>query len=103
MQQKVSAGQIDVGFTTEQVKVALGDPDYVFARTQPNASFEVWSYRDRGPRFSFGLGMSSSHGGSGVGGGVGVATGPGYADEKLRVIFDTTGHVSSIERIERRR
>jgi hypothetical protein len=101
VQQRVSAGQIDVGFTMEQVRVALGDPDRVFSRTSPTGAFEVWSYNDRGPRFSFGVGMGSFHGGSAYGGGVSMGTSP-YPDERLRVIFDGSGRVNSIEQFRRR-
>jgi hypothetical protein len=100
VQQRVSAGQIDVGFTQEQVRVALGDPDHVFARTAANGSFEVWSYADHGPHFSFGVGMGSFGRHSAYGGGVTVG-GPSYPDEKLRVIFDAYGRVNSIEQIRR--
>ena len=103
VQQKVSAGQVDIGFTMDQVRVAFGKPDYVFARSAENGNFEVWSYRDRGPHFSFGLGMGSFHGGSGYSTGVGVSTGGGYPDEKLRVIFDQNGRVSTIEEVHRGR
>ena len=101
VQQMVRAGQIGVGFTREQVEVALGSPDYTFARTATYGSSEVWSYRDRGPRFSFGIGMASFGRSSAVGTGVGVSN-VGYPGERLRVIFDETGHVSSIERLTRR-
>lgn len=101
VQQQVAAGQINIGFSPEMVRVALGDPDYVYARTTQTGSSEVWSYRDRGPRFSFGIGMGSFHGGSGFSSGVGVSTGNRYPDEKIRVIFDQTGRVSSIEQVTR--
>lgn len=100
VQQMVSAGQIGVGLTREQVEVALGRPDSTFLRTATNGTFEVWSYRDRGPRFSFGIGMASFGRSSAVGGGIGVNN-VGYAGEHLRVTFDQTGHVSSIERMTR--
>lgn len=100
IQQKVSAGDVDVGFTVDQVRVALGEPDAVFSRTTPQGHFEVWSYRDRGPRFAFGFGMGSFHGGSGYSTGVGVA-GPARPDEKMRVTFDPFGRVSAVERFRR--
>ncbi len=95
VRQKVAAGQIDVGFTMEQVQVALGDPDSRFARVSTTGSYEVWGYRRRGPQFGIGLGMGSFHGGSGYS--AGVATTTGGRGEHLQVIFDQTGRVSSIE------
>jgi hypothetical protein len=66
----------------------------------------VWSYRDRGPRFSFGVGVGggSWSGSRGTFGGVGISTGTGYHDdEKTGVVFDRTGRVTAIETRERPR
>lgn len=104
VQAKVVKGEIGVGFTTDQVRVALGDPDRVWARTTADGTAEVWSYRDRGPRFSFGVGVGggSWHGSHGTFGGVGISTGTGYQDdEKMGVVFDRAGRVSAIETRER--
>ena len=106
VQDKVVQGKIDIGFTPDQVRVALGEPDRVFTRTTADGTSEVWGYRDRGPRFSFGVGIGGGSFGRGGGtfGGVGVSTGTGYHDdEKLGVVFDRNGRVSSIEERERRR
>ncbi len=100
VQDKVVVGQIDIGFTTDQVAVALGEPDRVFTRTTADGVSQVWSYRDRGPRVSFGVGLGMGSWGSRGGsfGGVGINTGGGYHDdEKLGVVFDQNGRVSSIE------
>lgn len=100
VREKVAAGQIDLGFTTEQVAVALGQPDRVFTRTTADGTSQVWTYRDRAPRFSFGVGvgMGSWGGRGGSFGGVGINTGTGYHDdERLGVVFDRNGHVTSIE------
>jgi outer membrane protein assembly factor BamE (lipoprotein component of BamABCDE complex) len=101
VQQLVSRGQVAVGFTRDQVQVALGSPDYVLSRVSTEGSYEVWSYRDRGPHFSFGIGMASYGRSSAFGSGVAVGN-AGYAGEKMRVIFDQTGHVSSIEQVTMR-
>ena len=100
VQDKVVQGQIDVGFTYEQVRVALGEPDRVFNRTTADGTSQVWGYRDRGPRFGFGVGVGMGsfgrHGGSF--GGVSMGTGTGYLDdEKMGVVFDPSGRVSAIE------
>src|SRR5687768_16808348 len=57
VQDKVVQGQIDIGFTPEQVRVALGEPDRVFTRTTGDGTSQVWSYRDRRPRIGFGVGV----------------------------------------------
>jgi hypothetical protein len=106
VQSAIIQGKIGVGFTPDQVRVALGEPDRVFTRTTADGTSEIWSYRDRGPRFSFGVGVGGGSFGRGGGtfGGVGVSTGTGYHDdEKLGVVFDRNGHVSAIEERERRR
>lgn len=100
VREKVAAGEVDLGFTQEQVAVALGEPDRVFTRATADGTSEVWSYRDRKPRLSFGVGVGMGSWGSRGGsfGGVGINTGGGYRDdEKLGVVFDRTGRVSSIE------
>ncbi|MGH7945285.1 MAG: hypothetical protein ACREH8_06620 [Opitutaceae bacterium] len=100
IQDKIVVGQIDIGFTPEQVRIALGEPDRVFTRTTADGTSQVWSYRDRGPRIGFGVGvgMGSFGGRGGTFGGVGIGTGGGYHDdEKLGVVFDAAGRVSSIE------
>lgn len=106
VQDKVVQGKIDIGFTPDQVRVALGEPDRVFTRTTGDGTSEIWGYRDRGPRFSFGVGVGMGSFGrhGGTFGGVGVNTGRDYRDdEKLGIVFDRTGHVTSIEERERKR
>lgn len=96
VQAQVIRGEIAPGFTADQVRVALGDPDRVWSRTTADGTSEVWSYRDRGPKFSFGVGVGG--GSRGSFGGVGISTGTGYRDdEKMGVIFDRTGRVTTIE------
>jgi len=97
VQQKVKAGQVDIGFTAEQAQVALGDPDRKYTRTDAHGTVEVWAYRDNKPTFSFGLGVGSFGGSSAYGGGVGVTTGGDRYDDKLRVVF-SEGKVTALER-----
>jgi hypothetical protein len=106
VQDKVVLGQVDIGFTADQVRVALGEPDRVFTRTTGDGTSQIWSYRDRGPRFGFGVGVGGGSFGSrgGTFGGVGIGTGGGYRDdEKMGVVIDATGRVSSIETRDRAR
>lgn len=100
VREKIAAGQIAIGFTADQVRVALGEPDRVFTRTTSDGSTEVWSYRERRPKLSFGVGvgLGSFGGGRGTFGGVGVGTGGDYRDdEKLGVVFDRQGRVIAVE------
>jgi hypothetical protein len=104
VQEKVAAGQIDIGFTAEQVWVALGNPDTTLSRETADGVSEVWGYRERRPPFGFGIGVGVGSIGrsGGVSTGVGVGTGVGGgADEKVRVVFDRSGRVSAIEETRR--
>lgn len=96
VQEKVRAGQVDVGFTPEMVRVALGDPERTMTHTTASGQAEVWIYGDKSPKFSIGLGMGSVRGHTGVG--TGVTVGDTWRDdEALRVIFEG-GKVTAIER-----
>lgn len=103
VQETVLAGRIDIGFTGEQVRVALGEPDYRYSRTTSDGTTEVWGYRDPKPRIGFGVGFGTGGFGSGVSTGVAVGTGGERADEKVRVIFDRVGRVSAVEETQPRR
>jgi hypothetical protein len=97
IQDQVRAGKVDIGFTAEQVRVALGDPVRTFTRRSTEGTAEIWAYQnDRGPRFSFGLGMGSWRGGTGFGSSVVVRDGDWRGDEMMRVVL-TNGRVTSIE------
>lgn len=72
VQAKVKAGQVDVGFTQEQVFIALGDPSVKTQAGAPGNLTEVWVYHHRAARFGFAVGGASFGRGSAVGGGVAV-------------------------------
>lgn len=40
----VRAGKVAIGFSADAVKLALGDPDRVAVRTDPDGQTEVWHY-----------------------------------------------------------
>jgi hypothetical protein len=95
VQDNVLAGRIDVGYSPAQVRMALGAPDRITTRKDSDGTSEVWTYGDRSPRFSWGLGIGSGSRNSSVG--VGVSTTSRGRDTASRVVFDPTGKVSSIE------
>lgn len=102
VQEKITRGEVDVGFTEEQVRLAMGDPDRVSTRTTADGVSEVWSYRSKKGRFSVGVGVGVFGGGGStrVGTGVGVNTGGDrYDDERLRVVFER-GQVSAVETVQ---
>lgn len=95
----IERGQVGVGFTPDQVRYALGDPDRVLTRTSESGNAEVWIYRER--KSGLGLGLGLGFGGGSVGTGVGVSTGGReFSDERMRVIF-TAGRVSAVEQTAR--
>jgi hypothetical protein len=100
VQQRVQAGEVAVGFTPAQVRMALGDPSDTTTRTTAEGQAEVWTYRDRSPRLGLGVGIGGGSGGTGVGVGLGTSTG-GTQAPRLRVIF-TDGVVSAVEQAARR-
>ena len=59
VQRKIRAGQVDVGFTREQVALALGRPDRRYARKYESSVREVWIYGvgSGAPRVGIGFGI----------------------------------------------
>jgi hypothetical protein len=100
VQARVRAGQVAVGFTEEQVRMALGAPERVITRTTEKGVSMVWAYRHRGPRFSFGLGMAGGNGHTGYGAGVAMSDRPYFSGDALHVVL-MDGKVVSIERTMR--
>jgi len=101
VQQKIRAGEVDVGFTPEMVRLALGEPTRQFNRQTGSGTTEVWVYHDNGPRFSFGVGIGGAvgrHGGAGVG--VSTSTGGSDPGEKMRVEF-RDGKVAAVDYVKR--
>ena len=100
VQTKIRAGQIAVGFTEEQVRMALGDPERVITRTTEQGVSLVWAYRHRGPHFSFGMGMAGGSGHSGYGAGVAMTDRAYSSGDALHVVL-MDGKVVSVERAGR--
>lgn len=96
VQASVKAGKAEVGFTAEQVKVALGKADRIYTRKSAEAVQEVWAYGRGGARTGVGLGFGMGGGTSSYGLGVGVG-GPEYRDDdRTRVVFES-GTVVAVE------
>lgn len=95
VQQKIRAGEVAVGFTPEQVRLALGEPSNVTVQQTDKGEAEIWAYRESSPAFSFGVGGFSG-GSTSVGGGVGVGTGGDRNEDRIRVRFEA-GRVAAIE------
>jgi hypothetical protein len=85
-QESIRAGKVEVGFTEEMVRMAMGKPERILNRTTEEAAERIFIYARSRPSFSFGIGGSRGGGRTGVGTGVGVSSG-GSAEETHRVIF----------------
>jgi hypothetical protein len=99
IQQKIRAGQVDVGFTDRQVALALGRPDRVYSRKTTTADQEVWAYGGGGPgpRVGIGLGIGAGAGPGFYSGGLSVASEPDIdRGERERVVFQN-GVVIAVE------
>jgi hypothetical protein len=94
-QQKMLAGEVDIGFTPDQVLIALGDPERVYTRRSSGAATqEVWAYGFG--RTGVGLGIGVFSGGP-VSTGVSVGTSDdAYGEARTRVVFEN-GVVHTVE------
>lgn len=95
-QAKIRVGKVDVGFTPEMVRIALGEPARQMTRKTETGEVEVWIYTEDKPQFSFGFGVGSGSRHSGMGVGMATSTGGYEPDEKARVEF-RNGLVESVE------
>ena len=99
-QRAIREGRVEVGFTPEQVTMALGKPDRVYTQKTAASTQEVWAYGGGGgSSVGFGLGMSSM-GGGGFGSSIGVSSDVADAKERVRVVFEN-GRVARVERREK--
>lgn len=96
VQDTVRAGKIAIGFTPDQVRMALGSPDRIIAETSAQGVTEIWIYRSHRPVFTVGVGVVGGGGSTRVGGSTMVTSGSPYPPELRRVIFQN-GRVSSVE------
>jgi hypothetical protein len=99
VQEKIKAGRVDVGFTYEQVELALGRPDMRYTSTSEGGTSETWVYGGAPSHTGVGVTLGAGNWGSGVGGGITIGGSPRAADERERVIFKD-GRVSSFEKRE---
>jgi hypothetical protein len=99
VREKIRAGEVDLGFTSDMVRLALGEPARTFTRQAGAGVTEVWAYHDNGPRFSFGIGVGGSTGRhSSMGVGLSTSSGGYDPEEKMRVEF-RDGKVTAVEQV----
>ena len=97
VQAKIRAEQIAVGFTPEQVRMALGEPDRKTQVTAQDTAGEVWTWSRSVPGVGIGIGSGSYGGRVGVGTGIGV--GHGSYRKDTRVVEFVNGRVSRFEEL----
>ena len=97
IQEKIRAGQVDVGFTDRQAAMAMGRPDRTYTRKTASAQQEVWAYGGGGSRVGVGLGLGMGGGPGFYGGGVGISSDPGVdRGERVRIVLQD-GVVVAVE------
>lgn len=98
VQESILNGEIQVGFTREQVEMAWGKPDNKTVETTSQGTVELWWYEKSSPSFGIGLGVGSFGSRTGVGGGVGTTV--GGKTNVLALVRFTQGEVISFERAD---
>ncbi len=97
VRRQIQAGEVAVGFTRDQVRLALGDPNGVTNRVSARGEEEVWNYQRRGPWLRLGVGVGVASGSRSGGVGVGVGVGAREEEPRIRVIM-VDGGVTAVER-----
>ncbi|MDQ8204030.1 hypothetical protein [Pelagicoccus sp. SDUM812003] len=92
-QEMIRKGEIDLGFTEEQVRMAWGDPDYVTREVRADGEGTLWVWEKKSPRIGIGVGVGGWGGRSGVSGSVGTSVG---GDHRIkRTVWFQDGEVQS--------
>lgn len=87
---KIQQGRVDVGFTPEQVVMAIGHPQRVYAKLTTAAPQEIWVYGiDGGPA----AGISPLYGNGDI------VISDAYFQEQQRVIFEKGAVVAVFKRL----
>jgi outer membrane protein assembly factor BamE (lipoprotein component of BamABCDE complex) len=99
----VKAGQIAVGFTPDEVKLALGDPTRITITTDSTGQHQVWHYVQYEDNQGVVIFTGYYHrwggwGGPRFWGDVGYYNGyPVRVHDRIRVAFDSANRVASIQ------
>lgn len=95
VQEAIRQGEVLLGFTPAQVRVALGEPPRVFTRTSVEGEAEIWAYDRRGWQFSIGVGISTG-GFNSVGANAATERRHERIENAVRIVFED-GKVTSVE------
>jgi hypothetical protein len=99
VQEKIRAGQVDLGFDPQMVRMAMGDPDETSTETTEDGETLMWGYTRSRPGVSVGIGGGSFGGGGGLGGGVGM--GSGSSRDYVAIIEFRDGRVTKVRDFDR--
>lgn len=98
-QNQIRNGEVAIGFTRDQVRMALGEPDLKATIESEEGKQTIWEYNRGDPGLGLSLGVGSVFGGRrSVGTGVGVHSHSNNTKLEKVVVFNReTGTVSQIE------
>jgi hypothetical protein len=96
-QARIKAGEVDVGFTGDMVRLAMGEPARKVMRTTAQSVQEDWVYGDTGVHPGVGFAV----GGGGMGGFGTVAVGGDGSSGPRAVIVFEGGKVIAVEKSRR--
>jgi hypothetical protein len=97
IQQRIKAGEVDLGFTSDMVLMALGKPARKTTRTTAQSVQEIWNYGDSGVRP--GVGVSIGGGSYGGFGGVSVGSEGGAYRDRAAIVFES-GKVVAVDKVK---
>jgi hypothetical protein len=99
VQENLRNGIVEVGYTTEMVAMALGEPDHKAAAKPEDEVEEVWTYRKSVPGFGIGMG-TGGYAGAGVSIGTGVRVGEPARSHDRAVVEFSDGRVKRFRTLE---
>ncbi len=94
VQKNISAGKVDIGYTEDMVRMALGDPNETAVNKTAQGEVHVWAYTTSSPGGSVSVGRSVGSGRTRTGVSVGMGRSP-QTSYKTVVEF-RNGRVSKI-------
>lgn len=98
VQERVRQGRVEVGDDPATVLLARGEPARRMERRDTESgTTEIWIYTSRGPRLSFGVGLSAGNAGSALGVGVSSSTPRRREDDEVLRVEFRGGLVSRVE------
>lgn len=86
VQKQVRSGNVEVGFSKPQVRMAWGEPDHIQGNLAGVGDSELWLWEKKTPQLGIGVGVGTMGRRNGVSGSVGTLVG-GDVRVKREVMF----------------